>query len=114
MSIFSEWFVFGLLRSSLGLSAAALLVALAVRGLRLRSPRGEQIAWLLVLLQGVVLAPGVLPIPRDWMAAAGQARQRTWSRRSRHRSSPTHPPRGSSAVGLSALSTLSRQPRNPR
>jgi hypothetical protein len=72
MTFFSEWFVVGLLRSSLGLSAAALLVALVVRGLRLRSPRGEQIAWLLVLLQGVLLAPAVLPIPRDWMPAVGQ------------------------------------------
>ncbi len=61
----AEWVVVGLLRASLGLSVAALLVGASVRLTRLRAPRAEQWAWLLVLLQGVVVAPLPIPIRQD-------------------------------------------------
>lgn len=58
----SEWIAAGLLRATLGLSAAALLVAACVRLLRPRAPRAEQWAWFFVLVQGVVLLPISIPI----------------------------------------------------
>jgi WD40 repeat protein/beta-lactamase regulating signal transducer with metallopeptidase domain len=59
----SEWIVTGLLRASVGLSIAALMVAACVRLLRLRAPRAEQWAWLFVLAQGVIVLPVSIPIP---------------------------------------------------
>src|SRR5437764_1332548 len=60
----SEWLVPTLLRASAGLAVAALLVAACVRLLHLRSPRVEQVAWLLVLIQGIVLVPISVPVAR--------------------------------------------------
>src|SRR5258707_11239233 len=66
----SEWIVGGLLRATVSLSIAALLVALAVRVLRVRSPRAEQFAWLLVLAQGLLLARFSLAVPAHWLEAS--------------------------------------------
>ena len=57
----SEWLVPAVLRASAGLAVAALLVAAFVRLLRLRSPRVEEMAWMLVLIQGIVLRAGLHP-----------------------------------------------------
>ncbi len=59
----SEWIVVGLFRASAGLSIAALAVAACVRLLRLRAPKAEQWAWMIVLAQGVILFPVAIPVP---------------------------------------------------
>src|SRR5262245_62892560 len=58
----SESIVIGLLRASAGLSVAGLAVAACLRLLRVRAPRVEQWAWLLVLAQGVIVFPVVIPV----------------------------------------------------
>jgi WD40 repeat protein/beta-lactamase regulating signal transducer with metallopeptidase domain len=73
----SEWIVIGLLRASAGLSLAALAVAACAWWLRLRAPRAEQWAWLLVLVQGVILVPASIPISRGYMGAWALPQSRT-------------------------------------
>ncbi len=70
----SEWIVIGLLRASAGLSLAALAVAVCVRLMRLRSPQTEQWAWLLVLVQGVILVPVAIPIPGEFAGLGASSR----------------------------------------
>ncbi|MBL8851972.1 MAG: hypothetical protein JNG89_20025 [Planctomycetaceae bacterium] len=67
MSQIAEWFAPSLLRTSLTLIVAALLVATCVKWLRLRSPAGEQWAWLLVLVQGVMFVSLTIPVPSEWL-----------------------------------------------
>jgi WD40 repeat protein/beta-lactamase regulating signal transducer with metallopeptidase domain len=59
----------GLLRASLILSVSAVLVGMCVRLLRVSAPRAEQCAWLCVLLQGLVVAPLLIPLPAGWSVA---------------------------------------------
>jgi WD40 repeat protein/beta-lactamase regulating signal transducer with metallopeptidase domain len=63
MTHVAEWMLMGILRASIGLSVAAVVVAASTRLLRLRAPRAEQWAWLLVLAQGLVWTPFCLPAP---------------------------------------------------
>src|SRR5207247_7788604 len=67
----------GLLRASAGLSIAALAVAACVRLLRLRAPKAEQWAWMIVLAQGVILFPGTIPGPRGDPGAGNGSAART-------------------------------------
>lgn len=81
MNQFVDSFVEGLCRSSFVLAIAAVLVALCIRGLRVTSPRAEQWAWLLVLIQGVLFAPiFILPIPEAWQRSAVEVRSPTAER----------------------------------
>ena len=66
MNEFSEWFASSLMRNSLTLIVAALIVATCVKWMRLRSPAGEQWAWLLVLVQGVMFVWLTVPLPSGW------------------------------------------------
>lgn len=70
MILFSDWFVAALGRASLGLAAAAIVVAVCLRLLRLRDPRAEQWAWFLVLVQGVILVPIAVPVPAGFFGTA--------------------------------------------
>ena len=65
-----EWIVEGILRASLGLAVSALLVTLFVSVLRVRAPRAEQIAWALVLAQGLLLAPVPIAVSSHWLTTA--------------------------------------------
>jgi len=67
MSQFPAWFAPSLLRTSLSLIVAALLLATCIKWLRLRSPAGEQWAWLLLLSQGVMFVWLTVPVPEDWL-----------------------------------------------
>ena len=67
MNQISDWFVPALLRASLYLTVAALLVATCVKYLRIRSRVYEQTAWLLVLIQGVMFVGLTIPVPSTWI-----------------------------------------------
>jgi hypothetical protein len=69
MSGFADWLAPSLLRTTLSLIVAALLVATCVKWLRLRSPAGEQWAWLLILTQGVMFVWLTVPTIEDWLPA---------------------------------------------
>lgn len=91
MNSISVWVATGLLRASLGLSIGAIAVACSVRLLRPRAPRAEQFAWLLVLAQGVILAPIPIPVP---------SRLRTIAEpHGDHRTARELPPRSSQSYG---------------
>ena len=64
MTTFASEFIPILLRASCGLAAAAVLVALLIRIIRIRSAAVQQTLWLFVLLQGVVLAR--VPVELPW------------------------------------------------
>ncbi len=63
MNFLAEMILPGLLRASLGLAAAAVVVLVLTRLFRLRSPKAEQCAWGIVLLQGLLLFPLMISIP---------------------------------------------------
>lgn len=71
MTQFADWFARSLLRTSLSLIVAALLVATWVKWLCLRSPDGEQWAWLRVLSQG---PPPILQLSTTGGTSSGHAR----------------------------------------
>ena len=73
-----EWIVDGVLRASLGLAVSALLVMIFVRVLRLCAPRAEQIAWALVLVQGLLLVPVTIPVPSHWVTMATKSKPHPW------------------------------------
>ena len=73
MNQFADWFAPSLLRTSLSLIVAALLVATCIKWLRLRSPGGEQWAWLLVLSQGVMFVWLTVPVPEELLPVLRKA-----------------------------------------
>ena len=64
MTLFAAEFVPSLVRASCALAVAALAIALLIRMTRIRSTAVQQTLWLLVLLQGVVVAR--IPVELPW------------------------------------------------
>lgn len=69
MTLLPDWLAEALLRTTCVLSCSAVLVAVASRMFRLRSPRAEQLAWSLVLIQGLLFAPLPIQVPHNWWPA---------------------------------------------
>jgi len=63
----AEWGDPTLVRTALSVTVAVLLVATCIKWLRLRSPDGEQWAWLLLLVQGAMFATLTIRPPTDWL-----------------------------------------------
>jgi hypothetical protein len=63
----AEWGTPTLVRTALAVTVAVLLVATCIKWLRLRSPDGEQWAWLLLLVQGAMFATLTIRPPTDWL-----------------------------------------------
>jgi len=63
----AEWGPPTLVRAALAAVVAMLLVATCIKWLRLRSPDGEQWAWLLLIVQGAMFASLTVFSPTDWI-----------------------------------------------
>jgi hypothetical protein len=63
----AEWESPSLVRTALAVIVAVLLVATCIKWLRLRSPDGEQWAWLLLIVQGAMFASLTIRPPTDWL-----------------------------------------------
>lgn len=63
----ADWGDPTLVRTALAVAVAVLLVATCLKWLRLRSPDGEQWAWLLLLVQGAMFATLTIRPPTDWL-----------------------------------------------
>lgn len=66
MTLLPDWLAEAVLRATCVVGGTALLVAMVTRVLRLRSPKVEQLAWSLVLAQGLLLAPIAIELPHGW------------------------------------------------
>jgi hypothetical protein len=62
----ADWGTPSLARTALAVVVAVLLVATCIKWLRLRSPDGEQWAWLLLVVQGAMFASLTIHSPTDW------------------------------------------------
>lgn len=100
--------VLGILRASIGLTISALIVGLLTRGMRTHASRAEQIAWALVLLQGIILVPFTVSVPANWLGEMSSATALSTNDEMRNVTAPPLEPLGpgvAPAAGSSATAT---------
>lgn len=66
MNVSLDSILWNVLRTSIGLSVAAILIGALLRVLRVRSPRVEQVVRSLVLMQGLLLVQVPIFVPAHW------------------------------------------------